>query len=302
MPSPNLADFDGDGDLDLLCGEFLDGFTYFENVGSRANPEYAAAKRLVEPEGQPIHMDLQMITPVAIDWDGDGDTDLIVGDEDGRVALIEHTGEVTDGLPRFLPPAYFQQQAADLKFGALVTPAAADWDGDGDTDLICGNSAGYLAVFKNEGGNPPRWSAPSKLKAGGQFIRHQAGPNGSIQGPCEAKWGYTAPCVADWDGDGDLDLLVNDIWGKVVWYRNAGSASAPDLEPARPITVAWTGPPPGRNGTGGCPRTASSPPSGGPRRPSRTSTTTDWPTSSCSTTRAISPCSSGSVARMGRST
>ena len=44
MPSPNLADFDGDGDLDLLCGEFVDSFTYFENVGTRTAPAYAAGR------------------------------------------------------------------------------------------------------------------------------------------------------------------------------------------------------------------------------------------------------------------
>lgn len=39
-------DFDADGDLDLLCGEFLDGFTYFENVGTRATPKYVPGRGL----------------------------------------------------------------------------------------------------------------------------------------------------------------------------------------------------------------------------------------------------------------
>ena len=191
MPSPNLADFDGDGDLDLLCGEFLDKFTYFENSGSRQKPIYKRGRRLTH-NGQPLMMELEMIVPVAIDWDRDGDMDLIVGQEDGRVAFIEHTGNITGGMPDFLPPVFFQQKADDVKFGALVTPVSYDWDGDGDEDLICGNTAGFIGFIENlDGGDPPVWAAPVYLTGGGNRIRIQAGENGSIQGPCEAKWGYT---------------------------------------------------------------------------------------------------------------
>ncbi len=239
MPSPNFADFDGDGDLDLLCGEFVDSFSYFENVGSRTMPQYAAARKL-QHHGQPIKMDLQMIVPTAIDWDGDGDVDLIVGDEDGRVALVEHTGHVTRGTPEFLPPKYFRQEAQFAKFGALVTPVSVDWDDDGDEDLICGNSAGHIAWIENlDGGNPPTWSEPRLLAADGETIRIQAGENGSIQGPCESKWGYTTLSVADWDHDGLRDLVVNSIWGKIVWYRNIGKAGSTKLSAAKPIEVDW---------------------------------------------------------------
>ncbi|MDR3619775.1 MAG: VCBS repeat-containing protein [Paludisphaera borealis] len=242
-PSPNFADFDGDGDLDLICGEFLDGFTYFENVGSRTRPEYAAGKRLANADGRLLVMDLEMITPTAIDWDLDGDVDLIVGDEDGRVAFVENAGALAaDRSPRFLAPRYFQQEADDLKFGALATPVGFDWDGDGDFDILSGNTAGYIGFFENLSGpgvEKPKWAAPKRLEADGAVIRVMAGPNGSIQGPCEAKWGYTTLSVADWDSDGRPDLVVNSIWGKVQWHRNIGSRTEPKLAAAQPIEVEW---------------------------------------------------------------
>ncbi|MHC4204454.1 MAG: VCBS repeat-containing protein [Planctomycetota bacterium] len=244
MPSPNFADFDGDGDLDLICGEFVDKFTWFENTGTRAIPKYAAGRHLTYL-GKPLKMDLCMIVPVAIDWDKDGDIDLVVGQEDGRVALVENTGKVVDGMPQFLPAQFFQQQADELKFGALVTPCSFDWDSDGDEDLICGNTAGYIGFIENlDGGNPPRWAAPAYLKAGGKIIRLMAGPNGSIQGPCEAKWGYTTLNVADWNHDGLPDIVVNSIWGKVLFHRNIGTRQKPQLTSAQPIEVEWPGKPP----------------------------------------------------------
>jgi len=240
MPSPCFADFDGDGDLDLICGEFLDGFTYFENIGTKAQPKFAKGRRL-KSQGRPLTMDLEMMVAVAVDWDGDGHVDLIVGQEDGRVALIENTGKIVDGMPEFLPPRFFQQQADEVKFGVLATPVGVDWDGDGLEDLICGNSAGYIGFIKNLGGDPPKWDAPKLLEADGKVIRIVAGPNGSIQGPAEAKWGYTTVSVADWDGDGLPDIVVNSIWGKVMWYRNIGTRTQPKLAAGRAIEVEWTG-------------------------------------------------------------
>lgn len=239
MPSPNFADFDRDGDLDLLCGEFVDKLTYFENVGTRTEPRYSSGRILVGDNG-PLRIPLCMMVPVAVDWDGDQDTDLIVGQEDGRVMFIENTGRIVGRMPRFATPRFFQQEAADLKFGALATPVGYDWDDDGDEDLVCGNTAGEIGFIENiDGADPPRWAAPKLIEADGKPIRIQAGPNGSIQGPCEAKWGYTTFSIADWDQDELPDLIVNSIWGKVHWYRNIGSRATPRFAAGAAVEVAW---------------------------------------------------------------
>lgn len=238
-PSPNIADFDGDGDLDLIFGEFLDRLTWFENTGTREQPEYAAGRFLINDEGT-LRMDLEMIIPVSVDWEADGDVDLVVGEEDGRVAIIENTGEVHDNMPVFKSPAYFKQKANDLKFRVLTTPVGVDWDDDGDEDIVTGNTAGHLAFIENlDGGYPPSWAPPEMLEADGEMILVLAGDSGSIQGPAEAKWGYTVPSVADWDGDGLRDIVINSIWGKIEWYKNVGEKGSPELAAAQPVRVAW---------------------------------------------------------------
>jgi hypothetical protein len=55
----------------------------------------------------------------------------------------------------------------------------------------------------------PKWAAPRKLEVEGQPFRVMAGQNGSIQGPAEAKWGYTTLNV-----------------GRLGWRRTPGQSSS----------------------------------------------------------------------------
>ncbi len=238
-PNPCIADFDGDGDLDIICGEFVDGLTWFENIGTRTAPQFAAGRRLGNKNGE-IRFHIEMIVPVAYDFDRDGNTDLIVGDEDGRIAYLRNTGKVRENMPQFENPCYFRQKADKVKFGALATPWAVDWDGDGKEDIIAGNSAGEIAFIRNlTGGAEPVWDEPRLLKVDGKPFRIMAGENGSIQGPAERKWGYTVLSVADWDGDGHKDIIINSIFGKIEWLRGKGKRNLLEMEAPRDILVDW---------------------------------------------------------------
>jgi len=83
------------------------------------------------------------------------------------------------------------------------------------------------------------WAAPKRLQADGRPFRIMAGPNGSIQGPAEAKWGYTTLNIADWDMDGLPDIVFNSILSQVQWLKNEGTRSQPRFMAAKPVEVEW---------------------------------------------------------------
>ncbi len=255
-----FADFDSDGDVDLVYGDFRSEIWYFENVGGRTAPQFAVPRRVRAPDGQPLDGDFYMLTLHGDDYDGDGKTDLIGTEEDGRIGVFLNTGALDrDRTPVFARQRYFIQKADVLKFACFATPFAVDWDGDGDQDLICGSSAGYIAYFENLSGagvECPKWAAPKRLTVrnpelskadlwlSGKVICARSGDLNSPQGPAEAKLGYSVCTVADWDGDGFLDVVANDIKGSVVWFRNPGQKGTTALEAPRPVEVEWTGPQP----------------------------------------------------------
>ena len=242
-PAPNPVDWFGRGRLDLIGGSFLDTVTLFENTGTRTEPVLGAGREL-EAGGKPLRMDLCMIQPRVAMWHPDGRPSLLVAEEDGTVTLFRNLAP-QGSAPRLAAGERLQQIEPFLKSGALSRPVAVDWNEDGKLDLIAGNSAGYVQYFENTGSKQsPAFEDRGYLLAGGKILRITAGPNGSIQGPAEEKWGYTNPWVADWDLDGRLDLLVNSIWGEVLWFRNSGVRGKPVLSAAVSVEVEWPAAPP----------------------------------------------------------
>jgi hypothetical protein len=162
-----------------------------------------------------------------VDLDGDGRTDVLSGSWPGEIYCFRRQGDGTFAAAETLK----DRSGKPLNVGSAAAAFAADWDGNGTTDLLVGTILGDVHLVPNEGrGKELAFGAPRGLEAAGQPVKVN---------------GDAAPVAADWDGDGRLDLVVGAEDGSVVWYRNAGGATGPKLEAARTLVgqspVGWNG-------------------------------------------------------------
>ncbi|WP_432798569.1 LamG-like jellyroll fold domain-containing protein [Poriferisphaera sp. WC338] len=175
---------------------------------------------------------------VARDIDQDGNAEVIVSGNPGRVVVLKGTAP-----GHFIEQGSIRMTGGHLAVDTLTTPARGDFNNDNLPDLITGDSSGYLAIWPGTD-NPLIYDQPTYLKssATGNIIHHQAGPTGSIQGPNEARWGYLQPTLGHWDDDDQLDIITNDINAEVYLYTKQ---SIDTLTPKRftlknkPLPAAW---------------------------------------------------------------
>ena len=246
-----LVDVDRDGALELLVRRDVDRLYAMRLTASTAEPGDDATSELprLRATGEtwelpcsPLRRGYFETSLCCCDLDGDGEQEILITGNPGVVIWLDYQA----GQWRERPPLLRIGGAARVE--TLAVPCLADLDGSGSPDLVVGDSSGYLWRFGNRATEAAAFdfAAGTRLQAGGAEIHHLAGPTGSIQGPNEARWGYLNPLVADWDGDGLLDVISNDIHGRYLWYRNVGSHGRPCFAAARPLycggaplTGAW---------------------------------------------------------------
>lgn len=162
-PNGSLADFDGDGDLDIVATTYRDDLYFFENSGTRTSPVWQAGRLLRGSDGRRLHVDLCVPSPVACDWDGDGKLDLVMNSSN---ACWFRQVRSENGL-------WYFRQGGNLGRKTLAghssCPTAADFNHDGIPDLVVGSEDGFLYYLRN----PRKSSETSFLK-----IR-RARPSGS---------------------------------------------------------------------------------------------------------------------------
>jgi len=141
---PALADLDADGDYDLLIYQAFSGdpFTY-ENDGGVSSPNWTRKSSWDPPNAG------QGATPDLADLDGDGDYDLLVGNQTGATSAYENTGGASS-------PTWTAKSSWDPPNVAELAakPALADLDNDGDPDLLIGTMDGVSLGFENIGETP----------------------------------------------------------------------------------------------------------------------------------------------------
>jgi len=133
-------------------------------------------------------------SPAVGDLDDDGDLEIVIGSQDGRVYAWHHNGSLVDGWPQ------------NTSGYVMSSPALYDLDGDNDLEIVVGSYDGKVYAWHHNGSSFDGWP-----KETGRYVK-------------------SSPAIGDLDGDGTLEVIVGSMDDKVyIWHSN-GSSIGGDIE------------------------------------------------------------------------
>ncbi len=250
------ADFDGDGDVDAVFGNT--GTFFGLDAQTRLYLNDGTGTFTDATQGR-MPQDSDSTTSLAAgDVDGDGDVDVVVGNEhfgqvaQNRLYLNDGSGVFRDATATSMPPVNLR----------TFSVALGDADGDGDLDLFTGNSNRPNRFYRNDGAGvfaevASSFSMRSESTASVQlgdvdgdgdldalvanaihpnrlFLNDGSGGFTQVGAPTfvEDEDPSQSAVLADFDGDGDTDIIIGNTGGDRL-YLNDGSGAFADPDRTR---------------------------------------------------------------------
>jgi hypothetical protein len=202
------VDIDGDGNYDIIDGEYDGTIRFYKNIGTPSNYIF----HLESLTWMDINLPDGETDPTFADLDSDGDLDLLIGTGNGQIYYYRN-----DGTPQVPQMTLVSSNYFGIDVGNDASPELADIDGDGDLDLFVGRSLqwdslydeGDIYFYENTGNS----SVPNFLFVTTDYLTFDIGQ-------------FTGPRLVDIDADGDPDLLTA-IGSRIGLFRNQGTLSMP---------------------------------------------------------------------------
>ena len=222
------GDYDGDGDIDFLFIASPDTspytpkriWLYRNNLitnGVRGSLSFTKIDLTSAWASAVSGIAWSSTMMTSLDFDGDGDIDVIMGNCDGHVLKITNTGNRAINASTFVVES---TPIIDTGWGlrGVSTVSVADFDADGDLDVMVGSvSYDSLLFYKNDGH--------------GIFTLFKSYTDAAKDPSNDLYDGAaTVTLAADFDNDGKVDLIVGtDQWnygtnygGKCYFFKNTG--------------------------------------------------------------------------------